>query len=195
MNKETFPNEEAAELVTNIEGWVCKTCRRFYGKEGERSARYCCEKDHACGTEGCAGRAAKPYTVCESCRSRLDLERYMKLEVIEWDGETPLVEWDNDKYFFDVDHLADWLAEHDLKLEDAKLVIAENDGPPVFEMREFLCDYLCDDNSDQLEPTEKIDKIVNKWIEKNTPETYLPGDKRPSIESLRKHVPQPGRTE
>lgn len=195
MNKETLPNEEAAELVTNIEGWVCKTCRTFYGKGGEGSARYCCEKDHACGTKDCAGRARKPYTVCDLCRSKLDLERYLKLEVVEWDGEAPLCAWDDDKYFFDVDALADWLAEHNLKLEDAQLVIAENDGPPVFEMAEFLTDYLCEDNADQLEPTEKIDRIVNKWIERNTPATYLPGKKRPSVDSLKKHVPEPEKSE
>lgn len=195
VSKETLPNEEAAEFVTNIEGWVCKTCRIFYGKGGERSARYCCEKDHACGTKDCVGRAKKPYTVCDPCRSKLDLERYLKLEVADWDGEAPLASWEDDTYFFDVDSLADWLAENDLKIEDAQLVIAENDGPPVFEMREFLADYLCDDNSDQLSDTGKIDKIVNKWIEENTPSTYLPGNKRPSIDSLRKHVPEPDKKE
>jgi len=197
MNEGTLPNEQAAERLTNIAGWVCKTCRRFYGDEpgAERTARYCCEKDHACDTKDCVGRAKKPYTVCDLCRSRLDLERYLKLEVVEWDGEAPLVTYDDDEYFFDVDSLADWLAEHDVKVEDAQLVIAEDDGPPVFEMDEFLSDYLCEDNRDQLEPTAKIDKLVNKWIEKNTPKTYLPSNKRPSIDSLKKHVPQPDQAE
>lgn len=197
MNEGTLSNEQAAERVTNIAGWVCKTCRRFYGDEegAERTARYCCEKDHACGTKDCTGRASKSYTVCDPCRSKLDLERYLKLEVVEWDGEAPLVTYDDDKYFFDVDSLADWLAEHDLKVEDARLVIAENDGPPVFEMEEFLSDYLCDANRDQLEPTAKIDKIVNKWIEKNTPDTYLPSNKRPSIASLQKFVTEPDQAE
>lgn len=191
MNKETLPAEEAAEFVTNIEGWVCKTCRIFYGKDGERPARYCCEKDHACGTKDCTGRAKKPYTVCDPCRSKLDLERYLKLEVVDWDGEAPLVSWEDDRYFFDVDDLSDWLAEHDLKLEDSQLVIAEDEGKPQFEMEEFLTDYLCDDNVDALPDSKRIEAAVNKWIEKNCPTTYTPSKKRPSIDSLRKYVPQP----
>ena len=190
MNKGTLPAEEAAEFATNIEGWVCKTCRRFYGKDGgsERVARYCCEKDHACSTEGCAGRAEKPYTVCDLCRSKMDLERYLKLEIVDWDGEAPLVDHDGDTYFFDVDSLTYWLEEHDLKLEDAQLVIAEDDGKPLFEMEEFLTDYLCDDNVDALPDAAKINATVNRWIDKNCPTTYTPSKKRPSIDSLRKYV-------
>lgn len=194
MKKETLPAEEAAEFVTHVEGWICKTCRTFYGKGGESSARYCCEKDHACGIQDCAGRAKKPYTVCDPCRSKLDLARYLKLEVVDWDGKAPLVVYDDDLYFFDVDYLSDWLAEQGLKAEDAQLVIARDDGPPLFEMAEFLSDYLCEDNYDQLGPTDGIDKVVNQWIEKNAPKTYLPSKKRPSAASLKKHVPEPERT-
>jgi hypothetical protein len=186
-----LPNEEAAEYVTNIEGWVCKTCRVFYGKGGESSARYCCEKDHACNTQGCAGRAKKPYTVCDPCRSKLDLERYLKLPEADWDGEAPLVVYHDDQYFFDVDDLADWLSEQGLKVEDAQLVIAEEDRVPHFDMSEFLCDYLCEDNQDQLESTAKIDKAVNRWIEKNVPTTWVPSKKRPTPASLKKYVREP----
>lgn len=195
MSDPTLPNEEAAEFRTNIEGWICKTCRRFYGKEegAERTARFCCEKDHKC--DSCDGRAKKSYIYCDPCIAKRAHERFLKVPVVEWDGETPLVTFDDDRYFFDADSLADWLAEEGIKIEDAKLVLAEEDSPPLFKMSEFLCDYLCDDNRDQLEPTDKIDKAVNRWIEKNTPTTWLPSNQRPSIDSLRKNVPESEKSE
>lgn len=186
----TLSSEEAAERLTNLAGWVCKTCRRFYGDEGgaERAARYCCQKDHACGTEGCKNRADRSYTICDPCRGLKDIERWKALPEVEWDGETPLVMDDDDKYFFSQEDLEDYLEEQELKLDDVRLVLAEDSGKPLFEMHEFLTDYLCEDNSDQLPDTKKIDGIVNRWIDKNTPTTWYPSKKRPSLASLRKYV-------
>lgn len=191
MNDATLPNEEAAEYRTNIEGWVCKTCRRYYGREGgaERAARYCCEKDHKCDADGCTNRSPKGRIYCAPCDKRRDEERYLKLPVVEWDGERPLVVYDDDRYFFDVDDLLQYLEEDDLKLEDVRLVLAEEDQKPSFEMSEFLSDYLCDDNRMDLElGTEKVDKYVNRWIEKYCPTTWVSSHERPSLESLKAHT-------
>ena len=180
-------NEEAAERRTNLAGWVCKTCRQFYGDaEGaERCARYCCEKDHACGTEGCSTRAERPWIYCEPCKEKRDVERWLALPEVPWDGETPLVLDRDDTYFFSEEDLGDYLEEHGIEIDDVRLVIAVKDTPPTFEMNEFLCDYIPDDNRDVALGSEEIDKTVNKWIEENAPQTWVPGKTRPTQGSLR----------
>ena len=180
----TLPNEAAAEYRTNIEGWVCKTCRRFYGKEegAERTARYCCEKDHQCDTKGCQNRAPRSRIYCPMCDSKRDLERYLKMEEVDWDGETPLVEDDNDQFFFSADDLREHLEQEDIKLEDMRLVICVVEDPPYFDLNDFLSDHL-PDSLDADDPA-KLEKYVNKWIEKHVPKVWTSGKQRPSLKSL-----------
>jgi len=177
-----FPYEEAAEHKTGIEGWVCKTCRRFWG-DNEHMAKWCCAGDLKCETKDCAARVKKhSYMYCDQCLSKRDVARWLKLEEVAWDGKSPLVLDDDDKYFFNVEDLDEYLEEHKLSVEDVRLVIAVPDSPPWFEMSEFLSDYLSED-SDRL-GFEKIDKLVNKWIEKNAPKMWVPGKTRPSVASI-----------
>ena len=98
----TLPAEEAAEHRTNISGWACKTCGRFYGDEGgaERAARFCCQKDHACETDGCKNRAERSYIICDPCRDLARVKRWEALKEVEWNGETPLGLEGEDKDFF-----------------------------------------------------------------------------------------------
>lgn len=188
MSEGTLPNEKAAEYRTNIEGWVCKTCRRFYGREegAERTARYCCEKDHKCGTEGCETRAKKNWIYCDPCLSRRDLERYLKLEVVEWDGETPLVDDDGDRFFFSADDLRDHLDQEDLKLEDMRLVVCVIEEPRSFDMMDFLDGHLPEDMD--IDNPAKIEATVDRWIEKHVPKVWTAGKQRPSLGSLQKNL-------
>jgi len=185
--KPTLRNEEAAERRTNIAGWVCKTCRRFFGDEdgAERMARYCCEKDHACDTEGCTTRAEKPYIYCPPCIAGRDRARWEALVAVPWDGETPLCLHDSDVFFHDEDALQDYLDEHGLKREEIRLVICVEEKPRSFDMVDHLSDYLDPDGGfgDDGECRE-IDKTVNDWIEKNVPTMWTTGTKRPTAESL-----------
>lgn len=191
MSEGTLPNEEAAEHRTNISGWVCKTCRRFYGDEegAERTARYCCEKDHECGTEGCNGRAGKPWIYCDPCIKKRADARWAGLEQVAWDGDTPLVLFDDDHYFFDVDDLEYFLDEEGLTLEKIQLVIAEEDRKPRFDIQEFLCDYLPE--GEDVDGAEKLDKFVNRWIGNNVPSSWVPSKKRPTLVSLKQYVKEP----
>lgn len=184
MGDGTLPNEEAAEHKTNISGWVCKTCRRFYGDEAgsERTARYCCEKDHACGTDGCAGRAIRPWIFCGACKEKRALDLWLSRPEVDWDGETPLVLDDDDEYFFSPEDLDEYLADHHLKPEDIRLVIAVLDRKPHFDMHEFVSDYLPEDL--EADDDVKINAIVNKWIQKHVPDVWVPGKNRPTMDSI-----------
>lgn len=180
-----LPNEQAAERVTNVAGWVCKTCRRFYGDEdgAERAARYCCEKDHACGNQGCANRAERPWIYCDACRAKKDEERWRALPEIDWDGETPLVVFDDDTFLHGPEDVDEYLEEHGLKVEDLRLVVCELERKPTFDISWLLEDYL-PDGMDCDDPT-KIEAVVGRWIERHVPDVWTAGKTRPSTASLR----------
>lgn len=180
--KGEFPIEQAAERVTNIEGWVCRTCRTFYGID-ERSARWCCAKDLPCGTEGCRNRVEKPYVACPSCIKARTEARWRALPEVPWDGETPLVLDDDDRFFSSADDLVEYLEEHDLAVEDVRLVICAPEEKPKFYMDSVLAGYFPDD-MDCDGDASKIEAHVNAWIEKNVQTVWVPGGKRPTPDSL-----------
>lgn len=188
MNEGTLKNEEAAERLTNIAGWVCKTCRRFFGDEegAERTARYCCEKDHACGTKGCTIRAKKPYIYCDPCVAKRDEARWLAMPEVEWDGEYPLCLFDDDHYFFDVDALEQYMDENDLSPEKIRLVLCEEDPKPHFDMADFVSEYMGDHGDP--DPSKKVDDTVNRWIEKHVPQMWVAGRKRPTLVSLKANL-------
>lgn len=183
MNESTtMPAEQAAEHRTNITGWVCKTCRRYYG-EDERAARYCCAIDFKCSAEGCEARVPKGgYTICDACHAKKDKKRWLALPEVAWDGVTPLVLHDDDRYFFDESDLCDYLEEEEgRRLKDLRFVICVPVPHPRFDVNDFLGDSLPEDGEVD---GKDIEKIVNDWIEANAPKTWEAGKTRPTLASL-----------
>jgi len=111
-------DESIIEYKINIEGWVGKD-GRFYGKEKDlaiyaNSTHKKCEKGHV---------YTKHWISCPNCREEELPEKYLRLEFKEWDGETPLVIYDTDEYFFDEGAIADYCYENECEPKDLKLVI------------------------------------------------------------------------
>lgn len=182
MTQKTLPYEEGAEHRTGLSGWVCKTCRRFFGEE-EHLARYCCAKDRPCQTEGCKNRTPSAgYIICDSCQETNRLKRWLALPEVAWDGETPLCLDDDDRYFFDADQLADYLADEEVKLEDLRLVICEKERPPRFDMTDFLCDHIPEDMD--IDNPEEIEQAVEDWIKAHVPDIWVAGKTRPTQASV-----------
>jgi hypothetical protein len=178
--------EDAAEIVTGISGWVCKTCRRYWA-EDEHMARYCCSTEMPCETKGCAGRRRTHGIIyCDACSAKQDEARWKAIPEVKWDGKTPLVLHDDDTYFFDSDSLRDYLEEQDIKLEDLRVVICEEVGKPSFEMRDLLEDYLPDGLD--CDSTEKINAVVERWIDKHVPTVWTSSNARPTLASLKEYV-------
>ena len=175
--------EDAAEYRTNIAGWCCKKCGHYWGEgpSGERAARYCCGRDDApCATEGCPNRSEfSGTTICASCRSRRTVERWEKTAKVDWDGETPLCEWDGDRYFFDGgtlrDHIADRLSDG-MTIEDMQFVLCEPNKGRGFDIEDYLSDDLPDDDHGgsplRAADVAEINKTVNDWIEKHAPYSW-----------------------
>lgn len=187
MQQETIIYEDAAEETT-ITGWKCKTCNRFYGAD-EHMARWCHAMDLPC--KGCeTGRVKKHHTYCNACQAKADLERWLKMPESDWDGASVLAVWRDDKYFFHIEDLADYLddeVDEEAKLEDMRLVICRRIYPPSFCLAEYSGDYLPDDMADDFHTTE-IDEAVNKFITDHFPPVYEPINVRASLESLKKHL-------
>ncbi len=117
-NKEIIKYEDAAEHVTNASGWVCKTCRRYYGKE-KHLAQWCHATDFPCGTEGCTNRMTKPYTACESCRARLSVERDQarldKAKLCKGDADPFVV---GDEFYRDLDEYREAIEQGDIEPQE-----------------------------------------------------------------------------
>jgi len=182
-----LPYEEAAEHRTNLSGWVCKTCRKFWGEDngGEHIARYCCAGDLPCKTEGCKSRVQKhTYIYCQPCLNKRDFKRWLALQEVPWDGKVPLVLDDDDRYFFDEDDLREYAEEHGMKPWELRLVVCVEETKPSFDMYDFLQDYLCDGQEDEANWSE-IDKTVNDWIVEHVPTVWVAGKQRVTEQSLR----------
>ena len=170
MNRPARRYEEAAEIRTDLTGWCCKHCNKYWGDK-EDMARYCCSNDRPCHKKGCdrriPGTAYQYY--CDWCLEKSRVDRWDSKPKVQWDGETPLVEWDNDRYLFDADAVAEYiddvLAEGG-SIEDIRLVLAKKSKPREFEMEDFQCDYVTEDDHPFPDTTE-INRVVNDWIARN----------------------------
>ena len=169
--------EHAAILVHHLSGWMCRTCGRYFGDQ-ESMARWCCGHfDMPCSTKGCPGRAgSSPYTTCKPCHERLRDEKWAALPKIDWDGESPLCEWDGDRFYWTGDEVEEAVVEHiasGLPIERFRLVVAERAKPSMFEMADFLSDDLPSEFDDHRD-FDDIDRVVNDWIAKYKGTGFFP---------------------
>lgn len=185
--------EDAAEMRTGISGWCCKTCGRFWGDD-EHMARLCHATVRPCRTCD-AGTCARGWVTCEACRSsEAEAEaRWRALEVVDWDGETPLCEWDGDRYYFDAGSIADAIGERlrgGGKIEDFRLVTCRPARPPSFDvaLADFLSGWLPEDFGPGCDFA-AIDKAVNDRIAARGVPAWEPTGEAVRVSSL--PLPEP----
>ena len=110
---------EAAKLVT-VTGWVSRD-GIFYGDK-EDIARYAGCTHRPC--EDCQKPTSKHYIRCDECRSKFEHEQWLKMPLVEWDGEPLVIHW-SDTHFFNEDDVYEYAEENELKVSDLDLVICE----------------------------------------------------------------------
>lgn len=186
--KNKYRYEDNAELRT-VTGWVCKTCGHFWGQDdhARRMASWCCCTDRPCNTEGCARRTrTKDDIYCDSCQTRIATERYFNRAKVDWDGRTPLVADDEDRYFFDLDELLDYM-ETDTptqeQIEDLRLLICMPTIPLRFDLRDYLEDDL-PEGQDPPGDWKSAEKAVNDYIEQHEPLAWIGSENRPTLKSI-----------
>ncbi len=182
--KSDLKYSEAAELRTLTEPqWFCKVCNRFWGND-ERMARYCCSKNSECDDCGC--EIPKHHCKCNSCEQKHQNERWSAKPEKVWNGEFPLHVWDDDKFFWSIEELADYLHDVDIDenegeteldvLRSLKFTSCRPTTPRAFCVSDLFDDCLGEDQ----EPPEndELDKLVNDWIKSVLPVSWEPtGDR------------------
>jgi hypothetical protein len=145
-------DDEAAKQVT-VTGWVSRH-GRFYG-DAERSARWdgCTHIVCACGAP-----QEKGYTHCQACRDKRDRERWEAMPVVDWDGETPLVCYRSDEWFFNTDQLVEHCEDNEIEIGDLMLV----NGAPIY-ARQIDEDYWSDDLAEDCELPKPIRDALNQF--------------------------------
>lgn len=125
--------------------------------------------------EGC-GEVLEKRTYCQTCSSKKSAENYFKKTFKEWDGETPLVIYNDDTYFFDEESLQDYIEENGD--ENLELVICEPNYCPELTEEYFSEEYL-PENYDGLDDFDKglVQKIkeLNEYIKTLGPMSWSGG--------------------
>lgn len=146
MGKEIvmYDSPEAAELKT-ITGWVSR--RGFFFGEDEKAARYDGATHQRCD---CGGVRVKWMRACDHCRVRTASQRYQNMPFKKWDGETPLVLFEGDDYFFSVGDIETFCDEHSpiAKASDLRLCICAPYQVREIDLDELNPDVFHGDNDD-----------------------------------------------
>lgn len=113
---------EAATYRTDICGWVSRD-GRYYGNDSgaERTARYAGSTHSEC--RECGAVCDKSYTLCDNCRGKAELARFLALPRAPWDGVQMIYSEATDRYY---NSPSDALDDFD-------------EGTPEDEMRLVLC--------------------------------------------------------
>ena len=164
-----LPYEEAAEYLTDIKGWVCKTCKNYYGtgENAEHYARYCCSEDIPCKCG--KGRAKKGWCVCKTCQDHNHMkmidDNFDKAELVEYDGPFFV----DDDFYNNIDEYLDYCYDND---ELAYHFAFVPEFKPMKLDYEDLMIGLSEDHAEDVEPIEvssliEAIKEFNQANEKN----------------------------
>lgn len=178
MNEEkmVFPEDtESAKLVTAT-FWKSRD-GVYYQQNAEQSARWAGATHVHCNW--CGGPAKKGWLACESCRAKLQAKNYAKLPVVDWDEETPLCLYKDDRYFYSMDDVMDYCEEYEIDPESLQFVLCKRVGPPQVDVSSLFEDHLADEQDDSDIPGEvwKAAEEFNKVLSAYAPELWTEGDK------------------
>ncbi len=167
-----YSSDEAAKPTT-VTGWLDKD-GRFW--QNERDARFASHTHDICQ---CGKEMKRGYTKCQSCISVTRRENYFKLPLVEWDGNTPLSDYNGDKYFFSEDDLMEYCNENELNGEDLMLVTCEPIGINTIDSGSWE-DCVSEDGDTifgYYPELERRVKELNEFIETLAPVAYEPAKK------------------
>lgn len=171
-----YDSPEAASIKT-VTGWVSRL-GHFWGNH-EDMARYdgCTHKP----CETCRSLVSTR-SFCKKCAKDKEIKNYNTMPRAEWNGTDMLYSQMGDRYFQDIEDLADHCEENDVDPKSLRLIICE----PIY-LSEINEDYWRDDLAEDQElPGEVIDAIsqLNEAIRKQGPVSWHPGKFAPTDESI-----------
>ena len=119
-----FDDTNLVEYRTDLEGWTGPN-KLYYGKgeEGERKARLanCTHKKCECGN------IFLKTSYCTKCSERRSKESFLKLEAVEWDGESMMCLRYDDRFFYDMEDVLEYCEDEDIEISDLELMLCEKE--------------------------------------------------------------------
>ena len=182
-----FDSPDAATYRTDIKGWVSRT-GQFYGDGpgAERGARWAGCTHEVCP---CGNTHDKSRIICDSCYAKKQTEKYYSLPVVDWDETTPVCEFQNDKFFFDVESLLDemyWQLEEAKKRQEEpemQIVLCEPHYLHLLDGDEWS-DDIPDEGDGLSEEVGAAIDALNAVLKTQGPSCWYPGKVRINMEPL-----------
>jgi len=178
-----FDDPDLVEYRTNLEGWTGPD-GLYHGKgeEGEKRARYANSTHKKCE---CGNVMDKYRIVCRSCSSKKESERFNKLEAVDWDGESMISLYNDEKFFTDMDDVYEYCELEEIDINDLRLMHCEKrisiNHINIDELNE---EYMTEDGQGVSEWHPEIAKKVeelNELISNTEPKLWFETNKRIKI--------------
>lgn len=117
---------------------------------------------------------------CDACYEEFAKEKYYKLEIADWDG-TIVYEETYDKYFYDIDDLADFIETekedgNEVDIQDLRIVLCEPNYLAQIDYS-YWDECLPEDGVLPEELIKKVDEF-NIWLSTQSPISWSPSNKR-----------------
>ena len=166
-----YDSQEAASIKT-VTGWGFRD-GRFFG-DNEDVARFSGSTHRKCKNNP-DHPIYRVNSYCEVCWKERRNEKFAAMEHAEWDEVTPIVIFDSDTYFFDIDDLRDYCEEHGVTPSQLQLVLCKPNYPSEIDGEDHFCDDLPPDGElpDELK---QAFEALNAVIRKSAPLSWSQGD-------------------
>lgn len=175
MEEQVLNTDPEAAHVETVTGWVSRL-GHFYGAD-ERLARWDGATHFVC--EKCGNVYPKINHWCEPCATaKTDAEWATLLPAKEWDGDTPIVVFDSDDYFFDMADVERYCDEHDMPVGELRLVECEPQFVCRFDLLDFCENELPEDGDESnIDPAivAAADALTKAIEDSKKPISWLPG--------------------
>lgn len=180
MTKQTekivmMDSDEAASIQT-LTGWVSRD-GRFWGDD-ERMARWSGATHRKCKNKPDDHPIHRTHSYCEECHRESRQAKFAALERAAWAGE-PLVIFDDDTYFFDVESLVDYCWENSVFPSELQLLICEPNYPPEFDLAQH-CEEIMPEGDDYFclpQAIRDAAEALNKAIKESGPISWIGGER------------------
>ena len=168
-------SDEAASIQT-LTGWVDRQ-GRFWGND-EYQARLCGATHRKCKNKPDEHPVHSTHGYCEECHRESRQVKFATFERAVWAGE-PLVIFDSDQYFFDIESLAEYCQENSVLPGELQLLICKPNSPPEFDIEQHCEDVLPDGGDCYSLPQAVLDAAdaLNKAIKESEAVSWSGSDR------------------
>lgn len=133
--------------------------------------------------DDCGIEFEKHYTYqryCDNCQSKINKEKYFKLDLVEWNGEDALNLYNEETYFFNEEDILEFCKENEIDLKDLHLVLCYRTYFYPIDWETIEQDSTHEDWEPSDEFKAKV-KEFNEFLVKQSTNTWMPSNKRVDI--------------